>query len=1026
MLFPLVKRFMMVAAFGSGLSMICFFSHSYAQAPPITSSGLNTQVSAPINLPNGTVQFDITGGTRPHGGTNLFHSFGDFNVPTSNIANFLNSGSIDAAGHPLAAGLPTSNILGRVTAGNPSVILGMIQTNGLGGFGNANLFLMNPAGFLFGPNVTVNVGGMVAFTTADYLRFQGSDTLFNKVSTSGSLSPLSIAPVATFGFIGATPGAIAIQGGKLQVAQDQSLSLVGGNKGFTASDPDNGNPIHVPDGVTMTGGKLSAPGGQINIVSVAGPGQIAAADFLPTPGMTMGDIKLAQGTVLDVSADAAGTVRIRGGQLVMDNATISADTGAINGAPVAVDIALTGDLSISSDQAPAITSRATDAGNAGEIRLTGSRLNVSFGFAEFIALIDSHTAGTGNAGAITLAADELTAALTDPSLTGVFIHSGTGGAGNGGNVTIKVERGELRTASVYTGDSLLSGTGSAGSLSMTGLHGMADSLLIDGGLLGANLDTSSLNAKGGAITLEAHDMQIRNSANIGNSSLLGDNPITIKADRLIMDNQVLIESSTILGEGGGITFTGNILEFTNGSTFLSQTFGDGPAGPIRINAAERVLVADDASSPFPSGVFTNSFGGFGLGSRGNGGAITVTTKILDIRGGALFNATTDSGGNGGDIFVNATQGVSISGEFHSEPATVFIGLGSTRASGIYTRTVGSEFCGGPCGNGGDTTINTGSLSLLNGAVLNNGTANSGHAGKITVNATDQIAISGNLSDGRQGGIFSRSIGNDPDAGAGSNIALTAGQSVTISDGASVSASSTGPGNAGNISINAGQQFEMHGSSITTTATKSSGGNIDIQAIDRVRLVNSSISTSVLGGAGGGGNITIDPNVVALQNSQVIAQAVQGAGGNITITTPSFFADSSSHVSASSQFGRNGTVTIQSPTSNLSESLGTLPSDPSQAHSLVTQRCAALTNGQTSSFVVAGREQLPADPGGWLTSPLAFAALNENLDAGHAVAYAPAVMPIAAHDTGTVSLRRLTPAGFLMASFAESGATGCHS
>ena len=116
-----------------------------AQVPPITSSGLNTQVSAPSNLPSGKVQYDITGGTRPGGGANLFHSFGNFNVPNNNIANFLND-----------AGLPTSNILGRVTGGNVSNIFGMIQTTN---FGNANLFLMNPAGFLFGPNATLNVGG---------------------------------------------------------------------------------------------------------------------------------------------------------------------------------------------------------------------------------------------------------------------------------------------------------------------------------------------------------------------------------------------------------------------------------------------------------------------------------------------------------------------------------------------------------------------------------------------------------------------------------------------------------------------------------------------------------------------------------------------------------------------------------------------------------------------------------------------------------------------------------------------------
>ena len=72
--------------------------------------------------------------------------------PTNNIANFLND-----------SGLATSNILGRVTGGNISNIFGTIQTTG---FGNANLFLMNPTGFLFGPNATVNVGGMVAFTSS--------------------------------------------------------------------------------------------------------------------------------------------------------------------------------------------------------------------------------------------------------------------------------------------------------------------------------------------------------------------------------------------------------------------------------------------------------------------------------------------------------------------------------------------------------------------------------------------------------------------------------------------------------------------------------------------------------------------------------------------------------------------------------------------------------------------------------------------------------------------------------------------
>src|SRR5215831_11724430 len=118
-------------------------------AAPITPSGLNTQVNLSQAPPPGKTQYDITGGTRPEGGLNLYHSFGNFNVPNNNIANFLNSGSVDLAGKVLGSGLPTNNILTRATGGNSSSILSTIQTNAGGGFGNANLFLMNPAEVIF-------------------------------------------------------------------------------------------------------------------------------------------------------------------------------------------------------------------------------------------------------------------------------------------------------------------------------------------------------------------------------------------------------------------------------------------------------------------------------------------------------------------------------------------------------------------------------------------------------------------------------------------------------------------------------------------------------------------------------------------------------------------------------------------------------------------------------------------------------------------------------------------------------------
>src|SRR5437867_2272708 len=199
---------------GTCFLMVTVAAYAQVAPGPITSSGLNTQVGAPINIPGGKVQYDITGGTRPGNGQNLLHSFGEFGVPNNNIANFLNDSK-----------LMTTNILGRVTGGNPSNIFGTIKTTD---FGNANLFLMNPAGILFGPNATLNVGGSVHFTTADYLRL-ADGVRFNTIPNGAADALLSTAPVAAFGFLASNPEAISVQGSALSVPPGESISLIGGN-----------------------------------------------------------------------------------------------------------------------------------------------------------------------------------------------------------------------------------------------------------------------------------------------------------------------------------------------------------------------------------------------------------------------------------------------------------------------------------------------------------------------------------------------------------------------------------------------------------------------------------------------------------------------------------------------------------------------------------------------------------------------------------------------------------------------------
>ena len=274
---------------------------THAQATsPITPSGLNTTVTTSGNV------HAITGGTRPGSGPNLFHSFGEFGVPTNHVANFLND-----------FGLATSNILSRVTGGNPSNIFGTIQTTG---FGSANLFLINPAGIVFGPTASLNVGGSVSFTTADYLRL-ADGAKFNAIPGSLDAS-ITSAPVAAFGFLGSNPGAITVQGSELAVSQGQGISLVGGNLTLRSGTLDN---------ATVHPTLLSAPGGHINLIGVASAGEVLLSNAQlqhtepAVNGLSrFGNISLSEGASIDTSADKAGRIVIRAGQLSMDDASLKA------------------------------------------------------------------------------------------------------------------------------------------------------------------------------------------------------------------------------------------------------------------------------------------------------------------------------------------------------------------------------------------------------------------------------------------------------------------------------------------------------------------------------------------------------------------------------------------------------------------------------------------------------------------------------------------------------------------------------
>jgi len=920
--FPVDKRQRTFYALITKVSMcLCLMltlnpGKSYGQTAPITASGLNTQVSSPSTLPSGQLNYDITGGTRV--GTNLFHSFGEFNVPTNNIANFQNT---------LVNGVfpETSNILSRVTGPNgtnpsPSNIFGTIQTTD---FGSANLFLMNPAGIVFGPNATLNVGGSVHFTTADYLKL-ADGAVFNAIPNSAADALLSTAPLAAFGFLGSNPAAITVQGSQLAVAEGKAISLVGGDITIQSGMLGDG---------TVKPAHLSAPGGQINIASVGSPGEVLLTSLATAVNVNgqsftnMGNIALSEGSTLDVSANAAGTVRIRGGQLTIDNATISADTIDADGAPVAIDINVTGDMYLANELDPALTSRTSGTGNAGAINIQSQNLDaITSSSDSLVALIDTHTSGTGMAGSVAINAGNLHA--TNNSL---FIDTGTAGTGHGGDVNIQgtnilIEGPAIATGNFRFGQLLGEDvSGSAGNLTLTA----TENLQIGPA---STISTEAWFAEAGNLTLEAANILITGNSFVSVDGDFGGATINVTADHLTVEGTSLLNNNTVVDPGGDITINARMVDLASGGVIQTSTLGDGAAGNINITATERFTLNEQGNlQNRPTGVLSNSTGDFG--NFGNSGSIMVTTPLLQLFGGAQLNTSTQSSGNAGNISITA-QSITISGERPKEAAESIFEIGSTRGSGIYSRTVGSDFCIGPCGSAGTITIVTGALTLENGGTINTGTTNNGAAGNIIVNAANAINISGTMLDETPSSIYSRTVGQMSDAGSGGNITLTAGQSVTISDGAAVSASTSGPGNAGNVTIEGlasptqSVLIDGFGSGVfTDTQGSGAGGNIFVNA-NSVTLQNGgtlSATTSGFVPEAAGGSITVNGDEINLTSGSSINASTFGAGnaGEISLSAnDSVSLESGASILTQALFnfgGNGGPVTISAPTVRLQDS-----------------------------------------------------------------------------------------------------------
>lgn len=856
---------------------------------------LGTTVTQSGNL------YDITGGTRPGNGPNLFHSFGDFSLGTvegvPDIANFLNN-----------TGLQTSNIISRVTGGNISNIYGTIQTTD---FGSANLFLVNPSGFVFGPEGSLNVTGSVSFSTAQYLRlFDGINSAnfyadpVNDVDVQAN-SVFAMAPVVNFGFL--SPAAygfldapnplatIMVQGRALSVLPGQSISLVGG-KVIIQGDT-------LPDGTVQQSAHLLAPNGTIHLASTTSPGEFDVATLGSLPNIngvsftSFGSVSLLPGSSIDVSG--ANTVFVKNGQLVLsvNNATLSTSES-----PALQD-------TVSLNQGSSIVTSNSGAEPGADVQVTVGTLNLD-GF------------GT---------------AIT----TQIF------GDGNGGNITANVGNLSMANGAVIQSQNFSVGTDLDG-------DGVVDVAGIGGDVIMQGLQGSGSSAN--SVSLDTF-------AAIKTETLFGlgrGGDVSITSDRVLLDNMSEVFTNTFLGNGAGGNLALNVgaLMLNGGSAIRTAelTFGtdsdfDGVPDPGSTGSGGHVtiqgitgIVADSVLLSGGSQIKSESLG------FGDGGRLFVAATSLTSDGASTLNSRTDGIGRGGDIVVNVEQ-ASFSEGAAIVSRTAAVGAGGkitvqgldgdgSKADALFLAGFPSRILSESEGSGrpGDIVLHAKTVSLTDRAAIEAGTTESnGTGGNVSLDADSVVIAGGSLissqafaQDAGQVTITADQLSLDNGSivtatasvfgGRGGDVVLDVG-AVSLANGATINSSTSGTGQAGDITMNVATLSLTNDAEISSNSVATASGDAGIVTIQgsggpgtsatSVSLSNSSLLTNS-GGTGAGGEIQIRAGQIQLADLALLTAETSGTGraGSIAINSDNISITGGARIEASTQgIGNAGDITI---------------------------------------------------------------------------------------------------------------------